>query len=137
MVLSTHELLALVAATLGGGLGVTLVAHLFKNVFKLESSAVIHTLVVALSAVAAGAQYVQQIHSSIPPVVLGISGPAIYGFSQIIYRYTGYGTSFLGKVRAYNASIAQPSTTTASDAQVAAVNPPADAAGAEPAPAAF
>lgn len=124
---TTHSLLMILATTLGGGVGVHLFANVFKKLFKLKSSAVIHTMVVALASVAAGLQYVQQIHAVIPPVILGISGPAIYGFSQIIYRYVGYASDFLSQVRAYNESLAS-----TADAEVAAVNPPADITAEEP-----
>lgn len=103
---TTHNLLLTLGTLLAGGIGVHLVANLLKRLFGLKSSSVIHTMVLALAAVASGMQYFWQLHSNLPPVVLGISTTTVYGFSQIIYRYAGYASDFLGKVNAYQASVA-------------------------------
>lgn len=108
MDISVATLLGLVGTTVGGGLLVSLVAQAIKKTAGLKSGAVIHTAVVALASAGAAAQYVIQIHSKIPPVVLGISGPAIYGISQAVYKYVSYGSAFAAKVSAYNAGTTGP-----------------------------
>lgn len=127
---TTHSLVVVLGTLLAGGVGVHLAANILKKFFGLKSSSVIHTLVLALAAVASGMQYFWQIHSSLPPVILGISTTTVYGFSQIIYRYSGYTSDFLGKVKAYNDSIApQPASASlnAVPAEVVSASEPAPA----------
>lgn len=114
MVLNGHEIIILLTSILGSGAGVTLFAQLLKKLFRLKVSSVIHLFVVAITAIAAGAQYVFQL-KSIPPDVLGISGPAIYGVSQFIYKDSKYVKDFLLAVAAKSAitgSTAAPSSST-------------------------
>ena len=82
---------------LGGGVAVSVLAELLKKVFGLNSKKVIHFLVAALAFVAAGLQYVTSLHN-LPPQVLGVSTPAIYGFSQFAYIFVSKVSGFLGRV---------------------------------------
>jgi hypothetical protein len=102
MVLNGHEILVLLGVALGGGLGVSLVSQFLKRVAGLQSAAAIHTMVIGLTSVAAFAQYVTELHSTLPPTVLGISATTIYGFSQLIYKYASYASKFMRDVKAYN-----------------------------------
>lgn len=100
MQLNGHELIVL-ATTLGlGGVAVSLAAKLLKKVAKGHLDQDIHKVVLALTAVASGAQYFQQLHATLPPTVLGISGASIYGVSQLVYRASTWTTGALGKVQA-------------------------------------
>jgi len=114
---------------LGSGVLVTLVAQALKKLPKLEREEVIHTMVVVLSVAAAVAQYVFQIKGQLPLKFLGVSTLTIFGVSQIVYKYAGYGLNFLSRVQIVDGS--QTSASQA-DAAVAAVNVPADAATTEP-----
>jgi deferrochelatase/peroxidase EfeB len=102
MQLDTDIILKSLGVIVASGVGVSLVAQLLKKQLKLQANAVIHTVVVVLASLAAFAQYFQQIHSQLPPVVLGISTTAIYGISQIVFKYASYGSTFASNVSAYN-----------------------------------
>ena len=90
--------LPFVATLLGGGVAVTLIAQAIKRIFGLSSGHVIHLMVVAISLVAAAAQYVLQA-KQLPLEVLGISGTTIYGVSQFVYNESGYLKNLVGRVQ--------------------------------------
>lgn len=100
MVLTTHEILVLLGGIFGGGVAATLVAQLLKKLFRLKVSSAIHIMATAVAGIAAGAQYIISIKSKIPPEILGISGPAIYGWSQLVYKNSKYTKGFLLTVAA-------------------------------------
>lgn len=118
-----------VLSLIGIGGGVVIVSQLIKKLFGLNSSHVIHLMVVAVSIVAAAAQYVLQL-KNVPVEVLGISSASIYGLSQGVYKEAKYVSDFLGKVNAYNSS---QNTSAQADAAVAAVTDPAQVATETPA----
>jgi hypothetical protein len=95
---NAHELIILIAAIVTGAVGVNLVAQILKKLFKLKVDAVIHTMVVAVSFVAAAAQYVLTFKSQFPPEILGVSSAAIYGLSQVTFKYAKYVSGFIAKV---------------------------------------
>jgi len=107
-----------------------LLAQAIKKMFGLKSGAVIHTVVVALSAVMAGAQYLIQAHGKLPLAVPLGSAINIYGLSQLVYKYGGYAQDLIGRV---NISLNSPASTPAADAAVNAVNVPEAVASATPA----
>jgi hypothetical protein len=121
MVLNGHEIIILLSVFFGGGVGVAIAAYLFKVVFGLQSSKVIHTMVVALTVVAAGAQYLLSL-KNIPPTVLGVSSTAIYGVSQLVYKGVKAANVFLSEVQAKSAA---DKALKASAVSVAAVTVPA------------
>jgi hypothetical protein len=123
MVLTGHEIIGLLQVFFGGGVAVSIVAYAFTKLFGLESGKVIHTMVVGLTTVAAGAQYLLSL-KSIPPTVLGVSAPAIYGVSQLVYKGAKAANTFMGEVQAVKA---QKASTAAANASVAAVSVPAEA----------
>src|SRR2546425_12928174 len=77
----TPFLLSLPAA----GIGVMILAQVIKKLFGMDSDKAIHFMVILVSGAASLASYVLQ-YKNLPPVVLGMSGPAIYGFSQGLYK---------------------------------------------------
>src|SRR5258708_39577689 len=88
-------------------------------------------MVVLVSGMMPAASYILQ-YKNLPVSVLGLSGPAIYGFSQGVYKTAKILSDLLPKVAA---ALRKPAkATAAADAAVAAVNPPADFIE-EPAPA--
>jgi len=97
----------------GGGVGVALVAQLFKKIFKLNGPHVIHIMVITISALAAAAQYILQ-SKNLPTDILGISTPVIYGVSQFVYKESGYINSFLSRVYGGTSTVVSPTTTSAS-----------------------
>lgn len=88
----------LLAMTVGGGAAVTLIAQILKKTLGVKSTPVIHSLVVAVAALAALAQYFLAL-KSLPAEVLGISGSAIWGLSQAFYKAAPYLVKFLGQVQ--------------------------------------
>lgn len=124
MVLSSHELIVLLSTLVGSALAVNFVAQVLKKLFKLKTDSVIHTMVVAVSAVAGFAQYSVQIKSQLPPEVLGISATSIYGFSQVFFKYAQYAQGFITRV---NTALAAQSAQTTANKAVAAVVAPTDA----------
>jgi hypothetical protein len=74
-----------------GGILVVLLAQALKKLFGMDSDKAIHFMVLLVSGVASIASYVLQ-YKNLPVSVLGVSGPAIYGFSQGVYK-TAKGSS--------------------------------------------
>jgi hypothetical protein len=107
------QLAPLAAVLLGGGVGVTLVAQIIRKLAgsNLKSKHVIRFMVGALSFGAAGLQYVTSL-KGLPPTVLGVSAPAIYGFSQLAYQYVIKTTGFLEQVDAKETLPQQPLSAT-------------------------
>lgn len=92
----------------GGAVLVPLLAQAFKKVFGLESGVVIHTMVLALGVILAGAQYVMQVHGQLPIALPGVSALTMYGVSQLVYKYAGYSKDILGRVQISLAPAAAP-----------------------------
>src|SRR5258708_22754247 len=67
------------------GVGVILLAQKIKKGFGMESDKAIHVMVVLVSGMMTAASYILQ-YKNLPVSVLGLSGPAIYGFSQAVYN---------------------------------------------------
>lgn len=113
---------AFLVVLFGGGVGVTLVAQLFKKVFKTkaEEAHAVHLAVVALTVVTAAAQYVIQFKGKLPVDVLGVSTPVIYGVSQFVYKEAKYANAGLAQI--YTQAQAQPTLAASTDAAVAAVD---------------
>lgn len=105
-----HQILVILASLLGGGVGVSLFAQLLKKVFKMKTNAVIHTMVIAISVIASVAQYILQLKSQLPPVILGISLTSIYGISQVVFKYSQYAGHFFNDVKLFRASQVAPVT---------------------------
>ena len=109
---TTNELLKILGTLLAGGVGITFLAKITKRYVKIEDW-VLHTLVVALAAVAGVLQYVYQFHSSLPPAILGVSVPALYGYSQLLYKYSGYLKKYASQFQVVNTkTAATPEVTT-------------------------
>jgi hypothetical protein len=100
--MTISSVVAILSAMLGGGVGVYLVAGVVKKLFGLNSAAAVHLMVLATAAVAAGAQYVLTM-KDLPPQVLGVTTPAIYGVSQAVYNWSKQIGGVLNKVQAYDA----------------------------------
>lgn len=111
---------------LGGGVGVALVSQALKKVFGLNSAAVIHTMVIAVSLAIAAAQYVFAM-PSVPTEVLGISWTAIYGVSQAVYKYATMANQFLGEVQTALAAQKQSTATVAPVVATATADPAPEA----------
>jgi hypothetical protein len=117
----------------GSGVGVVLLAQLIKKAWGMNSDAFIHAMVVLVSAVATLASYILQ-YKNLPPIILGISGPAIYGFSQGLYKSAKVLGDLLPRIQA---ALRKPANTVSPEAAaaVAAMNVPADTVtGLAPAP---
>jgi hypothetical protein len=114
---TTNQLITLLTTLLGGGVGITFIAHATRKYAKIEGK-VLHTLVVALSVGAGVLQYIYQFHSSLPPAILGVSVPALYGYSQLLYKYVGYLKKYSSKFQLVNTSTT--GITTADSTPVAA-----------------
>lgn len=121
------------ATLLGGGVAVTLIAQAVKKVFGLDSSHVIHLMVVAVSIVLAAAQYVLQ-SKNLPPEVLGVSGATIYGISQLVYNEAGFAKTLLSRVQ-ISVAPAAPALATAAAGAEQAPAAPAEPSAADIAPA--
>src|SRR5205823_5312229 len=89
----TPFLLSLPAA----GVGVVVLAQVIKRLFGMDSDKAIHFMVILVSGAASLASYVLQ-YKNLPPYVLGMSGPAIYGFSQGLYKTAKVLSDLLPKV---------------------------------------
>lgn len=106
--MTNSQILTLVISTLGGGAAASLVTQILKklgiklNVIEKEADTVIHTLSLAVSGVATVAQYVIVLSAKVNPEVLGISGPAIHGVSQAVFKYAQAATKLLGKFQLVN-----------------------------------
>jgi hypothetical protein len=70
---------------LASGVGVILLAQIIKKSFGMDSDKAIHVMVLLVSGVATIASYVLQ-YKNLPVSILGVSSPAIYGFSQAVYK---------------------------------------------------
>ena len=114
--------LPFLATLLGGGVAVSLIAQAAKKAFGLNSGHVIHLMVVALSVVAAVAQYVLQA-KNLPASVLGLNVSTVYAASQFAYNESGYLKTLLGRV---NISLSDPAAP--AQAAAAAATPAADPA---------
>jgi hypothetical protein len=107
MELTVSQVIFILSGLLGGGVGVSIVFQGIKKFARwrgVTSDAVIHTMVVAVSFVAAATQYVLMLKTKLPPEVLGISFTSMYGVSQVVFKYSKYVRGFLDKVNAYNSS---------------------------------
>lgn len=112
------------------GVGVVLLAQVIKKLFGMSSDAFIHLMVVLVSGLGALASYILQ-YKNLPPEVLGVSGPAIYGFSQGLYKTVKILSDLLPRISAALHKPVAASATAAANQAVAAVGAPADIA-AEP-----
>lgn len=122
------NVLPFVLSLLGGGAVVVLLAQGIKKVFGMNSDKAIHAMVILVSGAAAIASYVLQ-YKNLPASVLGVSGPAIYGFSQGLYKSAKYVGDLLPKVSALlHKPVSSTAAANAADASVAAVAAPVDAA---------
>jgi hypothetical protein len=100
MQLTGHELILFIEALTACGIAVALLAKVLRWAFKGHLDEDIHKVVVFLSLVAGYAQYFDQIHTILPPYVLGVSVPAIYGVSQLAYKIAKATTALLNKTQA-------------------------------------
>ena len=126
-----NNYLPFVLSLLGGGVGVVVLAQVIKKVAGLNSDHVIHFMVMAVSGAAALAQYILT-SRNLPVEVLGVSAPTIYGFSQAVYKESGYLKNLLGRVQIQLAP--KQAAAVAADAAVAGVTAPSDAQLADIAP---
>ena len=124
MQVSTHEIYVLIASLFAGGVGVSLVAQFIKKVAKMQTDHLIHLMVLGVTGIAAAAQYIIQYHSKLPASVLGVSTASIYGFSQLVFKYSKYTNGFLSKVYSKETGT---TTETTSAAPVASVSEPSAA----------
>lgn len=98
MQLTSHEIITLLSTALGGGAGVSLLIAGLKKVGWVDKLA--HEMVVLTSVLAGAAQFVLQFHSKMPSSVLGVSTVSIYGFSQLVYKFSGRANQLLSRVYA-------------------------------------
>ncbi len=108
------------------GIGVVVLAQAVKKVFGMDNDTFIHFMVILVSIAATLASYVLQ-YKNLPPVVLGVSGPAIYGFSQGLYKTAKALNDLLPTVAARLHKQPAPAAAIA-DQAVAAVDVPAEIA---------
>jgi hypothetical protein len=125
-----NNVMPFLLSLLGGGVGVVLLAQVIKKLFGMNSDKAIHTMVLLVSGVVAIASYILNF-KSLPVSVLGVSGPAIYGFSQGVYKTAKALGDLLPNVSAVLHK-QSPAAAGAADQVMAAMNAPADVA-AEPA----
>jgi hypothetical protein len=85
-------------ALLASGVGIVLVAQLVKKLFGMDSEKAIHAMVVGVSALSSVVAYVLQF-KGLPLTVLGISVPASYGVSQVLYKTAKYVSDYLPSVQ--------------------------------------
>jgi hypothetical protein len=104
MVVTGHTLLVLLLVIFGGGLGVNITGVIVKRLFGIKSGTVMHTVILAITAVYSTAQYILGLHSQLPPEVLGVTGTSIYGWSQVVYRYAKSAAAFFSEVQDWNTS---------------------------------
>lgn len=123
MVLTGHEIIAVLTALAVSGVLASVIGQGVKKTLGLKTDSVIHTMILAVSTVLGYAQYIMQVHSKLPPEVLGISVSAIYGVSQIVFKYASYATNFLTDVQAA-ADAPAPATSTTIINNAAAVPTP-------------
>jgi hypothetical protein len=114
------------------GAGVVLIAQLIKKGFGMNSGKAIHTMVILVTIAGAAVSYILKF-KGLPLAVLGISSPAMYGFSQGLYKGAIYASDILPKVsnllyKVSNLFSKKPASTPAADAAVAAVAVPPVAA---------
>ena len=99
MELTSQAISLFLVATGAGGFGVFLVAWVLKKTLKNHLDNDIHAIVVVLSALAAVAQYFEQIHATLPPYILGVSLASIYGVSQVIYKVSKFSGTLANNVQ--------------------------------------
>lgn len=115
MQIDNQIIFQLIGGIVASGLAVNLTAQFLKKKAGVRSGAIIHTVVVLLSAITALTQYIEQIHAKLPLTILGVSGPAIYGLTQFVFKYASYGSKFANDVQNYNQ--AQNATASQNDSQ--------------------
>src|SRR5487761_1117312 len=120
MQLTSHEIITLLSSALGGGVGGSLLGAGFKKFGWVKNLA--HELVVLTSIAAGAAQFVLQFHSKMPSSVLGVSTVSIYGFSQLVYKFSGRLNSLLSRVYGNNGSVATAANQTPEVSSTAAVS---------------
>lgn len=81
-----------------GGVLVVLIAQAIKKFCGMDSDKAIHAMVMLVSLAATAAAYVIEF-KNLPPTILGVSGPAIYGFSQGVYHLAKALGTLLPKVQ--------------------------------------
>ena len=86
MNISQHVIEVLAATALACGVSVVVLGQLFKKIAKVEG-AIAHVFVIVLSFAGSALQYSRYL-KGVSFDVLGISAPAIYGFSQGLYTLT-------------------------------------------------
>lgn len=109
------------AAVIGvaGVVAVPVLAHILKKFPRLSISAVVHTIVVGLSAAISLAQYIIQLHSQSSLAVPVGGFLSIYGISQLVYKYGKYAQPYLGR---FSSVFAKKSASTPSDTANAVVD---------------
>lgn len=127
---TSQQLLTLFGGVVGSGAAISLVTEFFKRIGPKKSKALVHTLVIILTAAAGVAQYALTL-KHIPAEILGVSGVAIWGVSQAFYKAVPSVVAFLNTGEKDAEGNAQQA-----DQEVAAIAAPADITSADIAPAA-
>lgn len=123
MQIDSHQIITLLSVALGGGAGVSVLVAGLKKIGWVKN--LTHELVVLTSVLAGAAQFVLQFHSKLPSSVLGVSTVSIYGFSQLVYKFSGRINQVLSGVYGNKGSVSastvsDASTTTSVDVQTTA-----------------